>query len=633
MPDDLPRAASHSIALGCSGNQGKAPALQSSGDRWSKINSQSPAMSVEDKPGSSPTSDTAPLALQEQPASRLMPPQSPPGRQPRDQPHQPLRTRPSTATLSRLLKKPSLIGPLLRGMQSFDSGRTERQSPTAAAGPKGSSESSPETPPRADPVSGHLASCGFDVTDEPVGVPALWEWLASSVAEDDPRFVLWRSARGNGGRSPTTPTLSPASAALSESDATAAAAAIIVGRQLLAASLSRWIHQLTSALDSDGAFDFLLVYRRFCSPMTLLALLTSRFEWACGLTQPPTTSATATEVKSERSPDLAASSAPELLLARTRTMRVLAFWLTTFFEEDWLPSVNLRRQLTIWLNGLRHRPELDGVLGARSLLKRLKAVVKDRKRAFDTPAGQTVYEARATAMSATSLSSAEGESVRNGERGPKPSQTAGSLRRTDLVPAADPPPLFPTRRKALSTFSPPSSPPAPLPKHGMSKLWGSIGRAATRSRLSAGLPPIKSSPIGPYAAVAGASNSFDDLFHTPIGGPPASDDLASKQGLDPYLHATSHATQLEPTAPSPTSMSDPESRSSHSSSTVATTTSDRSDEIELEPSLALRSLAPASPLEKVEEERSSYEMVLPERRSSLGPRSHPSRVLYGNLKS
>jgi hypothetical protein len=555
------------------------------------------------------------------PISPSLPPPPPPP--PTQSVHQPLRPRPSTATLSRLLKKPSLIGPFLRGMQSFDSGRTERQSSSAAAvavtGPEGSG-SPPETPPRADPVPGLLAS-DVDAAGELRAAaegPALWAWLASPATEDDPRFVLWRTAGGSGGRSPSTPTFSPAPIPIGggSSDASAtAAAAVIIGRQLLAASLNRWIHQLTIALDSDGAFDFLLVYRRFCPPATLLALLTSRFEWACGLDCPPAAAAAAIDDDDESAGPSCSQQRPAsdaaFVLARTRTMRVLAFWLSTFFEEDWLPSVALRRQLTNWLNGLRHRPELDGVLGARSLLKRLKAVVKDRKRAFDTPAGQAVYESRAAPASATSFSSAEPDDI-NGGRGPEYSPATGT-RRTASSPAADPPLLFPTRHKTLLVFSPPGSPPAPLPKHGMSKLWGSIGRAATRSRLSTGPPKIVS------GGLAGASTSFDDLFHPSTGGPPVVDSLSGdKRGLEAYLLAT-HVSLLGPTAPSPTSMSDPESRSSHSSSTAATSTSG-SDEAELEPpmTMATRQPVPTSPLEKVEEERSSSELPPSERRFGFG---------------
>ena len=543
---------------------------------------------------------------------------------PKSQPHQPLRPRPSTATLARLLKKPSLIGPFLRGMQSFDSGRTERQSAAEAAAE--GNDSPPETPPRADPVLGLQASdaaAAGELGATGAG-PDLWEWLASAATEDDPRFILWRLAGGNGGHPPTTPTFSPAQVV---PDATAAATAIVV-RQLLAATLARWIHQLTSALDSDGAFDFLLVYRQFCPPATLLAHLTSRFEWACGLPsslqqgEASPTSEGGSEGASSNASQQPAASDPALVLARTRTMRVLAFWLSTFFEEDWLPSVALRRQLTSWLNGLRHRPELDGVLGARSLLKRLKVVVKDHKRAFDTPAGQAVYQARTATTSATSFSSVDAEDADDG-RGPGRSQSTGA-RRSASSSAAVPPPLFPTRRRPLSTFSPPSSPPAPLPKHGMSKLWGSIGRAATRSRLSTG-PSTKIVTGDPYAAVGGGSTSFDDLFQPATSVPPTADGLAHKPSLEAYLVAT-HATRRGRDDHSPMSISDPESRSSHSSSTAATTTTS-GDEAELEPpAMTLRPPAPASPLEKVDEECTSSDLAPPEKRSPFGARLARSAV-------
>lgn len=495
---------------------------------------------------------------------------------PSDPPHPQPRPRASQATLSRLLKKPSLIGPFLRGMQSFDSGRTERPG-TSASYCLPVALSAPETPPRAIPARQsnpvQVVVAGSDV----------WAWFAGP-GEEDPRFVLWRSTTPSDPPPPPTPTF-PQFRPSTRPE-------VDVTRILLASSLERWVHHLTSIVNPDASFDFLLVYRSFCSPGALLSLLTSRFEWAC------------TPISEDEEDDDDWPEA-ERVLARSRTIMVLASWLANFFEEDWVRDVALRRQLTGWMNAMRAAKELDSVLGARGLLRKLKSVVKERKAAFDTPNGMSVYEAKAASFSASSDPST----------GPR-SSTSSSISPPNAFP-----PVFPTRRQGVPSFD--SSAPA-FHKHPISKLWGSIGRA-TRTKLSSAAGSSSTGSVRSTGATF--SESSLDLFFDP-SIVDSSEGPAVKGGLDAYLQANKlRATQQLPSA-SPT-FSDPETRSSHSSTST--------DDVRTTPQSSIGTsvddeAGKGQPgLDAVEEERSSCELSPESRKISDSNTPRPPSQVDANL--
>ncbi|EJD32316.1 hypothetical protein AURDEDRAFT_132174, partial [Auricularia subglabra TFB-10046 SS5] len=51
------------------------------------------------------------------------------------------------------------------------------------------------------------------------------------------------------------------------------------GRRMVAATLERWVAQLTSELDYDALLDFFLTYRSYVRARDLLQLLKGRFAW------------------------------------------------------------------------------------------------------------------------------------------------------------------------------------------------------------------------------------------------------------------------------------------------------------------------------------------------------------------
>jgi GDP/GTP exchange factor required for growth at low temperature len=124
-------------------------------------------------------------------------------------------------------------------------------------------------------------------------------------------------------------------------------------RVLVAATIERWLAQLTSALDYDELLVFFLTYRSYISAIDLCHLLTCRFHWALGRS---------------------ASGGDEMIrrVVRVRTFVAIRYWLLTFFAVDFVPNRELRLLLASWLNTLRRDPILqkhtDATVRQRSLL-------------------------------------------------------------------------------------------------------------------------------------------------------------------------------------------------------------------------------------------------------------------------
>jgi len=192
--------------------------------------------------------------------------------------------------------------------------------------------------------------------------------LSSSEANrnaprDDPRFVIWgtlqamdrddmsdtqdsatdlsasvisppASAKARGKRSRGRPSDVPSFSSAATSDER---------RVILAATIERWIGQLTSDLDYDELLAFLLTYRTYIGPVDLCHLLICRFHWA---------------LQKAKSQD----DERVRQVVRLRTFVALRYWLQTFFEIDFVPNRELRIILASWLNALIK----DSVVKSRS---------------------------------------------------------------------------------------------------------------------------------------------------------------------------------------------------------------------------------------------------------------------------
>ena len=111
-------------------------------------------------------------------------------------------------------------------------------------------------------------------------------------------------------------------------------------RVLVAATIERWLAQLTSALDYDELLVFFLTYRSYITALDLCHLLICRFHWALG-----------------RSADGGDDMVRRVV--RVRTFVAIRYWLLTFFAVDFVPNRDLRLVLASWLNTLRRDPILQ----------------------------------------------------------------------------------------------------------------------------------------------------------------------------------------------------------------------------------------------------------------------------------
>lgn len=109
---------------------------------------------------------------------------------------------------------------------------------------------------------------------------------------------------------------------------------------VVAATIERWIAQLTSELNYDELLNFFLTYRTYISAVDLCHLFICRFHWALA-------QHTSTHDEMVRR------------IVRVRTFVAIRYWLLTFFSVDFLPNRELRLLVTNWLNTLIRDPILQ----------------------------------------------------------------------------------------------------------------------------------------------------------------------------------------------------------------------------------------------------------------------------------
>ncbi|KAI0712768.1 hypothetical protein C8T65DRAFT_646831 [Cerioporus squamosus] len=131
-------------------------------------------------------------------------------------------------------------------------------------------------------------------------------------------------------------------------------------KMLVAATIERWIAQLTSELNYDELLIFFLTYRTYISAVDLGHLLICRFHWALGE---------------------ATTSRDEMVrrIVRVRTFTAIRYWLLTFFEVDFVPNRELRTLFAEWLNSLRRDPILTKHRDALKIVRQLRKVILDCK--------------------------------------------------------------------------------------------------------------------------------------------------------------------------------------------------------------------------------------------------------------
>ncbi len=287
----------------------------------------------------------------------------------------------------------------LREMQSFESGLTARQSESPSK--LASSSNAPMTPipseisseqkeltrspsairlrPSDEVESGpdlHMPSPEtamhsrfstdvFDVIQTYRGVPLIDKLSAQAeetavirltlsegniaAPRNDPRFVIWGEVRPGGDDTSASQDSYSSASSLSRRRSRKGKSPEVpqlkisprgeFQKILVAASIERWIAQLTSELNYDELLDFFLTYRTYIDAVDLCHLLICRFHWAL---------------------QKSSSSSDEMVrrIVRVRTFVAFRYWLLTFFTVDFLPNRDLRLLLASWLIALIRDPIL-----------------------------------------------------------------------------------------------------------------------------------------------------------------------------------------------------------------------------------------------------------------------------------
>ncbi|KAF8192733.1 hypothetical protein K438DRAFT_1589788 [Mycena galopus ATCC 62051] len=272
----------------------------------------------------------------------------------------------------------------------------------------GDDSAAPFSPKPETELHSRYSSDVFDVLQTYRGLPLL-EKLApgeestvikmslssdnTAAPRDDPRFVIWGELIPEGrDRDPDEVSLSQGSHGHTDGSSSAPSSSISKKRSikstgkgkaaaadpppmlklsdlgeggaqkvLVAATIERWIAQLTSDLNYDELLNFFLTYRTYISAVDLCHLLICRFHWA--LQQPMSTQ-------------------DEMVrrVVRVRTFVAIRYWLLTFFTVDFLPDRELRLLVAHWLNTLIRDPILTKHTDGLSIVRKLKKVAKDCKR-------------------------------------------------------------------------------------------------------------------------------------------------------------------------------------------------------------------------------------------------------------
>ncbi|KAL1741639.1 hypothetical protein HDZ31DRAFT_44998 [Schizophyllum fasciatum] len=151
---------------------------------------------------------------------------------------------------------------------------------------------------------------------------------------------------------------------------------------MLAATIERWIAQLTSDLDYDELLVFFLTYRTYVSAVDLCHLLICRFHWALQQGE------TSHDEKVRR-------------IVRVRTFVAIRYWLLTFFNVDFLPDRELRALVSGWLNTLVRDPALTKHTDGLNIVRKLRRVAKDCQRAHTRRTGDVRNRPRTSTKSSS----------------------------------------------------------------------------------------------------------------------------------------------------------------------------------------------------------------------------------------
>ncbi|KAJ7454913.1 hypothetical protein B0H11DRAFT_1875011 [Mycena galericulata] len=286
----------------------------------------------------------------------------------------------------------------LRDSTSAASFLSDFDAPPASEAADSDPASVPFSPTPETALHSRYSTDVFDVLQTYRGLPLLEKLAAgeettvikmslssdnTAAPKDDPRFVIWgeliserepddvstsQGSQTDGSSSAPSSSMSKKRSVRSGKGKSSTEVPVLklsledaAPKILVAATIERWIAQLTSDLNYDELLNFFLTYRTYISAVDLCHLLICRFHWA--LQQP-----TSTQDEVVRR------------VVRVRTFVAIRYWLLTFFTVDFLPDRELRLLVSRWLNALMRDPILTKHVDGLSIVRKLKKVAKDCKR-------------------------------------------------------------------------------------------------------------------------------------------------------------------------------------------------------------------------------------------------------------
>jgi GDP/GTP exchange factor required for growth at low temperature len=218
---------------------------------------------------------------------------------------------------------------------------------------------------------------------------------------DDPRFVIWgelepqkvaqtgtnqatHSTTGSSTASSVSRKRSMGSTAAlsskssvhlsSSSSSLSNVSSTVSQRVMIAATIERWIAQLTSELDYDELLNFFLTYRTYLSAVDLCHLLIARFHWSLETSPIEHISSDSTSKfyrERLKKDDLCRR------IVRLRTFVAIRYWALTFFTIDFLPNRELRLLIAGWLNTLMKDPVLKKFEDGVTTVQKLRNIFKE----------------------------------------------------------------------------------------------------------------------------------------------------------------------------------------------------------------------------------------------------------------
>lgn len=130
-------------------------------------------------------------------------------------------------------------------------------------------------------------------------------------------------------------------------------------KTVLAASIHRWISQLSSEFLFDDLELFYNTYRLYLNQMELAEILFKRFEWTLE--------------------DSDKFDESQLELVRVRTFVMIRGWLSNYFGYDFVPNLELRLRLSEWIN---HQREQNNEK-SRKMIEKMINVARERQNVYE----------------------------------------------------------------------------------------------------------------------------------------------------------------------------------------------------------------------------------------------------------